>query len=73
MYHAFCLFVSEENRAVLAQYGKNYLPLLFNLFTTEPENPSRKNDRSRLSVLETIKTYLLVADGKVCDTWVTII
>ena len=58
----FRLFFPAENRAKLARVGKNFLPILFNLFTTDPE---KEQDPSRLALLDTVKVYLQIADAKV--------
>lgn len=50
--------VAEGNRAEMARFAKNFLPILFNLFTTD--NGNGEKDRSRLTVLETIKCYFQV-------------
>jgi len=50
----------EANRAELAKYAKNYLPILFNLFTTKPGGAEEAGQR--LAALETIKLYLKIAD-----------
>ena len=47
----------EENRAELARFAKNYLPLFFNLITADSEN---ERDSTRLAVLETAKCYMKV-------------
>ncbi|XP_048746321.2 RRP12-like protein isoform X2 [Ostrea edulis] len=49
----------EECRQEVARFAKNFLPILFNLFTTEPENTK---DTARLAVLETIRVYLQITD-----------
>ncbi|XP_071507435.1 RRP12-like protein [Diadema antillarum] len=55
---------NEENRAELARFDKNYLPILFNLYTS---GKSRENP-SLYAVLETIKVYLQIADRKLIAT-----
>ena len=51
---------TAENREELARFAKNFLPLLFNLFTTKPDD---ERDQTRQAVLETVKTYLQIADA----------
>lgn len=51
----------------MAKYAKNYLPLLFNLYSTEKWNLSR--DPVRQSVFETIKRYLTITDRTLCQTF----
>eukprot|EP00057_Strongylocentrotus_purpuratus_P028949 XP_011683423.1 PREDICTED: RRP12-like protein isoform X1 [Strongylocentrotus purpuratus] len=50
----------EVNRAELARFDKNYLPIMFNLYTSG----NARQDPSLFSVLETIKVYLQIADPK---------
>lgn len=48
-------------------YAKNYLPILFNLYTAE----EKEGDPDKLPVLETIRVYLFITDSKVsiaCDS-----
>ena len=47
---------------MLAGFAKNYLPLLFNIYTGDAESPK---DPKKLSVFETIKCYMQVADSEV--------
>lgn len=49
----------EKNRRVLANFAKNYLPILYNLYTTKPVGSDEKGQR--LAVLETTKMYLRIA------------
>ena len=49
----------------MSQFAKNYMPILFNLFTNNPDNP---HDSRRLAVLETIKVYLTIAESKVLSS-----
>ncbi|XP_063963855.1 RRP12-like protein [Lytechinus pictus] len=50
----------EVNRAELARFDKNYLPILFNLYTSG----NARQDASLFAVLETVKVYLQIADSK---------
>ena len=54
--------VAEESRAELAKFAKNFIPLLFNLFTAEVEDEA---DKTRQAVFETIKIYMQIADKQV--------
>ncbi|CAF4449020.1 unnamed protein product, partial [Rotaria magnacalcarata] len=54
-----------SDREEIAKYAKNYLPLLFNLYTSEKWNASR--DPVRQSVFETIKRYLTITDHELCQ------
>lgn len=51
----------------MSKYAKNYLPLLFNLYTTEKWNVSR--DPVRQSVFETIKRYLTITEPTLAQTF----
>ncbi|KAI8486218.1 pre-rRNA processing protein [Branchiostoma belcheri] len=51
---------SEENRKELGRFAKNYLPILFNIYTTEP----KEGDPTVLPVLATVKSYLTVAPAQ---------
>ncbi|XP_052773393.1 RRP12-like protein [Mya arenaria] len=50
---------SEEARNELCRFSKNFLPILFNQYTTDP---TTEKDMSKLAVLETVKCYLQVTD-----------
>ncbi|XP_060076895.1 RRP12-like protein [Ylistrum balloti] len=58
----------ESSKKAVSQFAKNFLPILFNLFTAEPE---KDKDPTRLAVLETVKCYLQIADSQLvysfCD------
>ena len=56
-YHV--IFITEENRKELGRFAKNFHPILFNLFT---ESTNKKEERSHLAVLETIKCYMQITD-----------
>ncbi|UJR27399.1 hypothetical protein I4U23_008689 [Adineta vaga] len=57
----------ENDQQEIGKYAKNYLPLLFNMYTTEKWNMSR--DPVRQSVFETIKRYLTITDPTLCQTF----
>jgi ribosomal RNA-processing protein 12 len=61
------LFCLELDQQEIGKYAKNYLPLLFNLYTTEKWNHSR--DPVRQSIFETIKRYLTITDLTLCQTF----
>ncbi|KAK3094601.1 hypothetical protein FSP39_003915 [Pinctada imbricata] len=56
----------DESKKEVGRFAKNFLPILFNLFTTDSDNNS-----VRLAVLETIKCYVQIADKPIvcsfCD------
>uniref|UniRef100_A0A646QJB6 RRP12-like protein n=1 Tax=Hemiscolopendra marginata TaxID=943146 RepID=A0A646QJB6_9MYRI len=49
---------NDGNKAELKRFAKNYVPILFNLYTIEPEG--NKENYERLAVLETLKVYLQI-------------
>lgn len=51
---------NEENKKELSRFAKNYLAILFNIYTTQPVGAEETGQR--LSVLETIKLYFQLAD-----------
>ncbi|XP_046850876.1 RRP12-like protein [Xenia sp. Carnegie-2017] len=54
---------NEEYVKELSRYAKNYLPILFNLYTACEE----KNDSVSLPILGTLKTYLQITDKKLVE------
>ncbi|XP_034255302.1 RRP12-like protein [Thrips palmi] len=50
----------EEDLRELGRFAKNYLPILFNLYTTKTNGSEEEGHR--LSAFETIKVYLSIAD-----------
>ncbi|KAL1502843.1 hypothetical protein ABEB36_007927 [Hypothenemus hampei] len=52
----------QEDLAELARFDKNYLPILFNLYTTKPIGSDEEGQR--LAALETIKLYLTIANNE---------
>ncbi len=50
---------NKENREVMAARAQNYLPILFNLYLSQPVGSEERGQR--LAVLETVKVYLQIA------------
>jgi ribosomal RNA-processing protein 12 len=50
---------SDENKVLMAKYAKNYLSIMFNVYTTEMK---LEKDPVRQSLLDTIKCYMKIAD-----------
>ncbi|XP_057657541.1 RRP12-like protein [Diorhabda carinulata] len=50
---------NEEDLQELSRFDKNYLPILFNVYTTKPIGTDEEGQR--LAALETIKLYLSIA------------
>ncbi|EZA47728.1 RRP12-like protein [Ooceraea biroi] len=58
----------DENAAdiaVLAYYAKNYLPILFNLYTTRPSGTDEEGQR--LAALDTIKVYITITSSELAN------
>ena len=53
--------MSDEEKAELSQYAKNYIPILFNLYTAA----EKEGDPDKLPLLETIRMYLSLAKPEV--------
>ncbi|XP_041066217.1 RRP12-like protein [Carcharodon carcharias] len=51
---------NEADRAEVSRFAKNFLPILFNVYSMEPT--SGESTAYRLPVLDTIKVYLTLAD-----------
>ncbi|KAK3918716.1 RRP12-like protein [Frankliniella fusca] len=51
----------EDDLKELSRYAKNYLPILFNLYTTKANGSEEEGHR--LAAYETIKVYLSIADS----------
>jgi hypothetical protein len=59
----FCTLSSEESRTVLSRFSKNYLPILFNLYTDPEGKPDHKSP-----LMECIKAYVSISGGSSCST-----
>ncbi|XP_053477234.1 RRP12-like protein [Ictalurus furcatus] len=58
---------TEEEKAEVGRFAKNFLPILFNVHTQQPAPGER--DPSRPAVLATIKDYLTVTDHKMVGSF----
>lgn len=58
---------NDENRMELARFSKNYLPILFNLYSTETKD--KNEERVRLVVYETCKAFLQITEKELCKTY----
>ena len=56
------LFFAETSKKELARFAKNFLPIFFNLYTSDPE---KERDPIRMALLETIRIYVKIADQQV--------
>nr|XP_006820689.1 PREDICTED: RRP12-like protein-like [Saccoglossus kowalevskii] len=55
---------NDKNKNEMKKYSKNFLPILFNIYTTVD---ATKLDTTRFTVLETIKVYLIISDTKLVN------
>ncbi|CAB0020940.1 unnamed protein product, partial [Nesidiocoris tenuis] len=53
-----------QDQSTMARYGKNFLPILFNIYTTKVTRSDEEG--VRLASFETIKVYLQVTEPKLC-------
>jgi ribosomal RNA-processing protein 12 len=58
---------NESDRVVVCRYAKNYLPILFNIYTSE----MKEGEPSRDPVLDCISSYLSITDHKLLETFFT--
>ncbi|KAK2577073.1 hypothetical protein KPH14_005885 [Odynerus spinipes] len=56
---------SSEDISELARFAKNYLPLLFNLYTTKPTGTDEEGQR--FAAFDTIKIYLTITDKELAN------
>ncbi|XP_008545740.1 RRP12-like protein [Microplitis demolitor] len=54
----------EQDIAELSKFAKNYLPLLFTLYTTIPNGTDEEGHR--LAAFDTIKVYLTITPPEIC-------
>lgn len=54
---------AEEEKTEVGRFSKNFLPILFNVYSQQP--PAGESGTYRMAVLDTIKVYLTVTDTQV--------
>lgn len=54
---------TEEEKAEVGRFSKNFLPILFNVYSQQPA--AGESGTYRMAVLDTIKIYLTVTDTQV--------
>ncbi|XP_075532514.1 RRP12-like protein [Dermacentor variabilis] len=57
--------LNEENVPEMSRYAKNFLPILFNIYTNEA--PSQCEEGTRLAAYDTIKAFVRIADDQLCS------
>lgn len=60
---------AEADRAEVGRFAKNFLPILFNVYTQKP--PAGESSTDRLPVLDTIKIYLTITDQQMVGTFLS--
>lgn len=58
--------LNDDGDPEMSRYAKNFLPILFNIYTSE--SSSQCEEGIRLAAFDTIKAFVEIADGKLCDT-----
>lgn len=58
-----CNMSTEEEKAEVGRFSKNFLPILFNVYSQQP--PAGESGTYRMAVLDTIKVYLSVTEKQV--------
>ncbi|XP_037504336.1 RRP12-like protein [Rhipicephalus sanguineus] len=58
--------INEEGVPEMRRYAKNFLPILFNIYTSE--SPSQCEEGIRLAAYDTIKAFVQIADDQLCAT-----
>lgn len=54
---------SEEEKAELGRFSKNFLPIFFNIYGQQP--PAGESGTYRMAILDTVKIYLTVTQTEV--------
>lgn len=67
--YVFGFFFKEEEKAELGRFSKNFLPILFNVYSQQPA--ARESGSYRMAILDTIKVYLTVTDMQVPSSFFT--
>uniref|UniRef100_A0A671R9B9 Uncharacterized protein n=1 Tax=Sinocyclocheilus anshuiensis TaxID=1608454 RepID=A0A671R9B9_9TELE len=55
---------TEEEKAELQRFSKNFLPILFNVYSQQPKPGETAS--ARMAVLDTIRVYLSITEQMVC-------
>ncbi|XP_061914095.1 RRP12-like protein [Entelurus aequoreus] len=58
---------TEDEKAEMCRFSKNFLPILFNVYSLQPANG--ESGAYRMAVLDTIKVYLTVTDPQMVSTF----
>lgn len=55
----------DENKGLVSKYAKNYLPIMFNLYTTE----TKLDDPFRQSIIDTVKFFLKISEPDLINVY----
>ncbi|XP_033835770.1 RRP12-like protein [Periophthalmus magnuspinnatus] len=58
---------TDEEKAEVGKFAKNFLPILFNVYSQQP--PAGESGTYRMAVLDTIKVYLTVTEKQMICTF----
>ena len=58
----------DDNKLLVGKFAKNYLPIMFNIYTTEI---AIENESIRQTILDTIKCYLQIADTVLVNEYIS--
>ncbi|KAM7408776.1 hypothetical protein PAMA_002481 [Pampus argenteus] len=58
---------TEEEKAEVGRFSKNFLPILFNVYSQQPA--AGESGTYRMAVLDTIKVYLTVTEAQMINTF----
>lgn len=61
--HTLVLLSPDAERAEVGRFAKNFLPILFNVYS-QPEEDGGSSSQRR-SVLDTVRAYLTITDPQV--------
>ena len=61
-------FAIVDDMKAIGQFSKNYLPILFNLFTSEDDDCREISH----AVLEAVKAFLLITDNEVHEIYLNL-
>lgn len=62
---------AEEEKTEMGRFSKNFLPILFNVYSLQPADG--ESGTYRMAVLDTIKVYLSVTEMQVCTIFFSLL
>lgn len=58
----YCIYIVEEHTAEMSKYSKNFLPIMFNVYTADGVN---NDEPGHQVVLDTVRDYLQISEQEV--------